>query len=132
MKHRILIVDDDVDITALLRRWLERDGHDVDDTRDGPSGLRLALNGPYDLAFIDIGLPALDGYEIARKVRATRVIGRPCLVALTANTDEPDQAFAAGFDAHVLKPVEEKTIAAVLEQMPSMMAAVRGSETSRG
>ncbi len=118
MGYRILIVDDDVDITALIRLWLERDGHIVTIDRDGPAGLRATLDGTHDVAFIDIGLPALDGYEIARRVRAIPGARRPCLVALTANTDDPRVAFDAGFDAHVFKPVTEKTIKAVLEELP--------------
>ena len=61
-----------------------------------------------------------DGYEIARRIRATPAARRPCLVALTAITDDPETAFAAGFDGHVLKPVEATTIAAVLNELPQM------------
>ena len=115
MQHRILIIDDDSDLRTLVRRWLERDGHVVGEAEDGPAGLGAALDGNYDVALVDIGLPVYDGYEIARRVRAAPVARRPCLVALTSNTDDPDVAFAAGFDAHVYKPVQAAAIAAVIE-----------------
>jgi CheY-like chemotaxis protein len=117
MHYRILVVDDDPDIRALLRRWLERNGHAVDEAEDGTRGLGMTLDGNYDIAFIDIGLPGPDGYEIARRVHAAPA-RRPCLVALTASTDDPEVAFQAGFDGHVFKPVTERTIAAVLQEMP--------------
>ena len=109
----------------LIRRWVERDGHVVDAAPDGPAGLNAALDGGYDIAFIDIGLPVLDGYELVRRVRAAPVPRRTCLVALTANTDDPRTAFEAGFDAHVFKPVEAKTIAAVLDELPNWKDAAK-------
>ena len=115
---RILIVDDDPDLRALMRLWLEQDGHVVEEARDGTTGLRAVLGGAHDVVFVDIVLPGLDGYEIARRARAAPAVRRPCLVALTAITDDPQTAFEAGFDGHVLKPVEEKTIRAVLTEMP--------------
>lgn len=126
MQLRILIIDDDPDIRALIRLWLERDGHVVDDARDGPTGLDAVMGSTYDIAFIDIVLPGLDGYEIARRIRATPAARRPCLVALTAITEDPETAFAAGFDGHVLKPVEEKTITAVLNELPQITGKSAG------
>lgn len=123
MGYRVLIVEDDLDLSALIRRWLERDGHVVDEAKDGPTGLSMAASNHYDVAFIDIGLPGLDGYEIARKLGADAPALRPCLVALTARTDDPEVAFEAGFDGHVFKPVQAKTIATVLDEMPRMKRA---------
>jgi CheY-like chemotaxis protein len=117
MQHRIVIIDDDEDMRALIRRWLERAGHVVDEVVDGRTALGRVLEGKHDVAFVDIGLPALDGYEIARRVRASPVSARVCLVAVTASTDDPEVAFDAGFDAHVFKPVQEKTITAVLDEI---------------
>ena len=117
MQHRILIIDDDADIRALVRRWVEHNGHVVDEAEDGPAGLSTVLEGKHDVVFVDIGLPLIDGYEISRRVRASPISTRVCLVALTANTDDPEVAFDAGFDAHVFKPVQEKTIKAVLDEI---------------
>jgi CheY-like chemotaxis protein len=117
MQHHILVIEDDADMRALLRRWLERCGHNVTEALDGPSGLRSVLDDGLDVAFIDIGLPRPDGYEIARQVRASPVSKHVCLVALTASSDDPTVAFEAGFDAHVFKPVQEKTVRAVLEEI---------------
>ena len=117
MQHRILIIDDDPDMRGLVRRWIEHNGHVVHEAEDGPAGLRTVLEGDHDVAFVDIGLPSIDGYEIARKVRRSPVSARVCLVALTANTDDPEVAFEAGFDAHVFKPVKQETIKAVLDEI---------------
>ena len=125
MPHLILVVDDDADIRTLLRRWLERDGHVVAEAADGTTGLNAALDGAHDIAFIDIGLPVLDGYELARRIRNDPVARRPCLVALTASSDDPRTAFEAGFDAHVFKPVQAKTIAAVLDELPQWIGKNR-------
>lgn len=118
--YRVLIVEDDAALRAMMRHWLERDGHAVEEAGDGPAGLHMAVSAFYDVVFIDIGLPALDGYEIARKLRAAPLTHRPCLIALTANTDDPAVAFDAGFDGHIFKPVEAQTIATVLKEMPLM------------
>ena len=118
MGYRVLIVDDDPDIRHLIRLRLQHDGHVVEEADAGPAGLSMALDGAYDLAFIDIGLPVLDGYEIARQVRAAPVKHHPCMVAVTANSDDPRVAFEAGFDCHVFKPLAPNAITAVLEEMP--------------
>jgi CheY-like chemotaxis protein len=123
MQHRILIIDDDVDMRGVIRRWLERAGHIVDEAVDGRAGATTVLEGKHDVAFVDIGLPVLDGYDIARRVRASPVSKSVCLVALTASTDDPTVAFNAGFDAHVFKPVQEKTIQAVLEEIARRLGA---------
>ena len=110
---------------ALIRRWLEIDGYVVDEAHTGAAGLQAALEGTHDVAFIDIVLPMLDGYEIARTIRASALPKRICLVALTASTDNPAVAFEAGFDAHVFKPVEAKTIKAVLDEIERRDGQVR-------
>lgn len=113
-KRRVLVVDDNKDgaesLGMLLRMW----GHEVRLAHDGATALRLAAAEPPDVLLLDIGLPGLDGYEVARGVRAAR--GRqPVLVALTGYGQEEDRRRTreAGFDHHLTKPVDPEQLAGV-------------------
>jgi signal transduction histidine kinase len=113
--RHILLVDDDDNVRKALRRMLELDGHRVAVARDGPEGVGLALATAPEVAFIDISLPGIDGYEVARRIRAalgTRVL----LVAFTAYGQERDRrrSIAAGFDAHLVKPASDEDLTRVL------------------
>src|SRR5262245_38844309 len=102
--RRVVIVEDSHDARLSLQRVLEHEGHTVHAEADGEAGLDAILRMRPDVALVDIGLPGLDGYRIARRVRS---LGLPtCLVALTGYglADDKDQAHAAGFDAHLTKP----------------------------
>jgi signal transduction histidine kinase len=113
--RRILIVEDNGDARAMLRRALELAGHEVHDAADGPDGLASLQRLRPDVALIDVGLPGLDGYEVARKARA-ELGGAVRLVALTGYGQPEDRrrALAAGFDAHLVKPVEPEVLFAAL------------------
>jgi CheY-like chemotaxis protein len=91
----------------MLRQLLEQAGHEVHDAGDGPQGVDAALRLEPDVALIDVGLPELDGYEVARRIRAgTR--RDMLLVALTGYglAEDRERALAAGFDLHLVKPVD--------------------------
>jgi signal transduction histidine kinase/ActR/RegA family two-component response regulator len=106
-RRRILIIEDQPDARRVLQRLLEIWGHDVDAAEDGIRGIDLAARHPPDVAFIDVGLPGLDGYEVARRLRAS--LGeRVHLVALTGygQPEDRDRAYDAGFDLHLIKPVD--------------------------
>lgn len=110
-----MIVDDDDSVRKALRRILELDGHRVEVARDGPEGVQLTLATAPEVAFIDIRLPGIDGYEVARRIRAA--LGRRVLlVALTAHGREQDRrrSSEAGFDAHLVKPVSYEDLTRVL------------------
>jgi len=114
--RKVLIVEDNDDTRAMLHEALAFSGHDVREARDGASGLALAAEKTPDIALIDIGLPDLDGYEVARRLRAApggRSIG---LVAITGYGQPEDQkrAFEAGFDAHITKPVAPERLRQVM------------------
>jgi signal transduction histidine kinase/ActR/RegA family two-component response regulator len=109
--HDILIVEDNTDARESLRILLEYAGHRVRTASDGAAGLDAALASPPDVALIDVGLPKLDGYEVARRIRTASPV--PIfLVALTGYglPDDRARALAAGFDAHLVKPVDETTL----------------------
>jgi DNA-binding response OmpR family regulator len=92
----------------MLRLRLELDGHEVYESEDGITGLHEALRLQPDVAVIDIGLPGLDGWELARQLRATEA-GRPMiLVAISGygQVDDHQLSRDAGFDVHLVKPVD--------------------------
>jgi signal transduction histidine kinase/DNA-binding response OmpR family regulator len=101
----ILVVDDNVDAAETLRELLQMLGYGVETAFDGPSALRKLQASWPEVAVLDIGLPGMDGYELAARIRET---GRPIqLVALSGYGQESDtqRALAAGFDCHLTKPV---------------------------
>jgi two-component system CheB/CheR fusion protein len=115
-RQRVLIVEDHVDSRESLRLLLEASGHHVEEAVDGPTGLaRLEALRP-DVAFVDVGLPEMDGYAVARAVRASPSLKGIFLVALTGYGDPKHrrEAAAAGFDAHVVKPVTLERLRDVL------------------
>ncbi|HEU4439478.1 MAG TPA: response regulator [Methylomirabilota bacterium] len=119
-RWRILLIEDNVDARQMLQMLLVLAGHEVDSADDGVSGLEKALRTRPDVVVIDLGLPGLDGYEVARRLRADGADAG--LIALTGYGQPADRerALAAGFDAHVVKPVEPaqltEAIASVLRQ----------------
>jgi signal transduction histidine kinase/DNA-binding response OmpR family regulator len=110
---RIAIIEDNPDIRETLRELLELRGHEVVEAEDGQRGIELVLARRPDVAFVDIGLPGLDGYEVASRVRdrGTR------LVALTGygGAEHQNRAAGAGFDAHLVKPVDLDALSRVLD-----------------
>ena len=113
---RILIIDDNFEYADTLRYLVEHCGHKADVAIDGPSGVKLATTGNYDGIVCDIGLPGLNGYEVARKLRREPATVATRMVAVTAygSAEAKRQSFAAGFDAHVVKPA---SVTEVLSQL---------------
>ena len=116
----ILLVEDNADGAESLRRLLELAGHRVRIARDGAAGLEALRERPPELALIDIGLPGLDGYEVARRARAARGDRRsPLLVALTGYGAPEDRrrALEAGFDEHLVKPLDAEKLGRLLARL---------------
>ena len=105
---RILVVDDNEDAREMLADLLRDLGHEVVVADDGPSALRRLEDFPAEVAILDLGLPVMDGYELARRVRERPSGSRPRLIALTGYGRERDlaQSRAVGSDAHLVKPVD--------------------------
>jgi CheY-like chemotaxis protein len=114
-----MVAEDDADSRDALQTLLELDGYRVDAAADGPGAVALARSMAPDIALIDIGLPGVDGYEVARQIRAEAAGRRIVLVALTgwAQPEHRQRAVEAGFDAHLVKPVDPQQLTRVLEQL---------------
>jgi CheY-like chemotaxis protein len=114
--RRVLVVDDNQDAAHALRLLLESDGHQVLVASDGPGGLAMAREHRPDVVLLDIGLPKLNGYEIAKQIRADPALKTTMLVAVTGYGQMQDRALAsaAGFDHHLVKPVEFKALQELL------------------
>ena len=113
--RHVLVIEDNADAREMLRLALELDGHRVETAADGTSGVELALQTTPDLVLVDIGLPGLDGYAVARRLRAA--LGhRVTLVALTGYGQSEDRrrTSEAGFDAHLVKPVDPDVLSRAL------------------
>jgi CheY-like chemotaxis protein len=95
-----------------LATLLRLRGHKVDTAYDGPEALKRAGVFHPEVVLLDIGLPGLDGYQVAARLRRRRRTANALLVALTGYGQEEDQsrAFQAGFDYHLIKPVDPRTI----------------------
>jgi CheY-like chemotaxis protein len=112
----IVIVEDNDDTREMLRVQLVTEGHRVYEAADGKTGVELVTSVAADIALVDVGLPGIDGYEVARRIRATERGKSVCLVALTGYGRHEDRVHAldAGFDAHLTKPVPPERLAAVI------------------
>jgi CheY-like chemotaxis protein len=117
---RILVVEDNPDVRESLGLLLGMWGHSVDFAESGPDGAQRANDLKPDVALIDIGLPGLSGYEVARHIRssASDWAKGVRLVALTGYGRDTDreQALAAGFDTHLVKPIDPDVLADVLQR----------------
>ena len=113
---RLLVVDDNQDAGQTLAELLRLDGYQVRCAGDGASALALLQQEPADLALLDIGLPGMDGYELATRIRESSLGAEIRLVALTGYGQDNDRARAkaARFDEHLVKPVAPERLAEVL------------------
>ena len=124
--RRVLVIEDNLDSAETLSELLSLAGHEVEIAHDGPAGVQKALASRPDIVVCDIGLPGMDGYDVARAMRAEPSLAGTLLVALTgyALPEDREQALRAGFDHHLSKPVS-------LEELQSVLASsARGAGSS--
>jgi PAS domain S-box-containing protein len=119
--HRILVVDDNVDGAESLATLLELYGHEVRTALDGPAALAVADEFRPDVVLLDIGLPGMDGYEVARQLRAREAFRAARLIAMTGWGQDADRERSrqAGFDLHLVKPVDPAELRRVLGAPPA-------------
>jgi two-component system, chemotaxis family, CheB/CheR fusion protein len=115
---RVLLVEDNADSREMLKSWLELDGYHVESADSGARGLEKLLSNPPDVALVDIGLPEIDGYEVARRVRASAAACKVRLVAVTGygRSEDHRAILEAGFDEHLVKPVDPRNLAQALNK----------------
>jgi signal transduction histidine kinase/ActR/RegA family two-component response regulator len=127
--HRILVVDDNEDAADLLAQYLGFLGHVTRIAHDGPAALRVADEFGPEVALLDIGLPVMDGYELARRLRAQPGGDGLRLVAVTGYGQDSDKRRAreASFDAHLVKPISAERLAVVIRDLFGGGAALTGT-----
>ncbi len=132
--RRVLVIEDSADSSSSLRDVLELSGHDVRVASDGPSGIEVAREFAPEIVLCDIGLPGMDGYQVARAFRADSALRRAYLVALSgyAQPEDHQRAVEAGFDQRVAKPANLENLNRLLAKMPAGHAEVNESVGLRG
>jgi len=118
VKHRILVADDNTAAATAISMLLQRDGHETKAVYDGRAALEEAARFLPDIALLDIGMPYLNGYEVAREIRAALWGANMRLFAATGWGQEKDKMLAkeAGFDVHMTKPIDFKQLLALIEE----------------
>lgn len=118
--RRVLVVDDNVDAAHSLATWLELNGHQVHVAHDGAAALEMATAERPEVVVLDIGLPVMNGFDVARRLREQRGDApTPLLIALTGwgQPEDRRRSFEAGFDAHLVKPVEPTALDELLRSL---------------
>ena len=135
-QRRVLVVDDSADSADSLALLLRIEGHDVSTAYSASAALDAAERLQPDVAFIDIGLPVMDGYEVARRLRASERCRAIKLVALTGygQPEDREAAHRAGFDHHLVKPADLSSVGAILAEplVEDQLAPRTGSGASAG
>jgi CheY-like chemotaxis protein len=105
---RVLIVDDNIDAAAALEMLVQESGHKTWMAHTGPTALAAALEHQPDVMLLDLGLPGIDGYEVAQRIRQQSLLHEIVLVAMTGYGQETDRLRSqeAGFDHHLIKPAD--------------------------
>lgn len=118
-KRRVLVVEDNLDSVHSMAALVRMMGHEVEFAINGFAALDVARKFRPDVVLLDIGLPDINGYEVARQVRALPGVRQPRLIALTGWGQEQDrrQSREAGFDAHMVKPVDPDELARTLAEL---------------
>jgi CheY-like chemotaxis protein len=120
---RVLVVEDDPDTADSMSMLLHLYAYDVQVARDGKAALRAILESQPDVVLLDIGLPKLDGWQLAKAIHSQSTSKRPFLIAISGYGREADQARSqeAGIDLHLVKPVEPEMLHQVLHRFHSVV-----------
>ncbi len=117
--RRVLIVDDNADIVESLSRGLRAQGYDVETAHDGLDAIEKAVRFRPHVVVLDLLLPILSGWDVARTLRRVRLFARPLLIALSGLGGEEHRAAsrAAGFELHLRKPVRLATLTTIINKI---------------
>jgi signal transduction histidine kinase/ActR/RegA family two-component response regulator len=130
-RRRVLVVDDNADAAQTIASLLRLEGHRVETALDGAAALRIAETLQPDVAFVDLNMPGMDGYELARRLRTLPSGRNARLVALTGmgKASDMDRSRAAGFDLHLIKPADPAQVSLLAAgTTPHNVVAFRDSE----
>jgi CheY-like chemotaxis protein len=121
IRRRVLVVDDNKDSAETLALALQLEGCDVETAHGGQQALKLAEGFLPEVVLLDIGMPGMDGYEVARSIRAQPWGADMLLVAQTGWGQEEDRRRTreAGFDAHMTKPLDHSRLMSLMAQLPA-------------
>jgi CheY-like chemotaxis protein len=116
---KVLIVDDNADAAEMLSALMQIIGHTSAVAHDGENALRICAEFHPDVIFLDLGMPGMNGYEVAQRIQAGASTPKPVLVALTGWGDESDRARtqAAGFQHHLIKPTSLEAVESLLADL---------------
>ena len=115
---RILIIDDDPDQVSTLAELLQLDGHQVQYATNPLYAMDMARSFQPEIAFIDIGMPYMDGYEAVRRLRRHLAHARMYAITGRSGEDETARSLAAGFDGHLVKPLDMARITEIVAADP--------------
>jgi CheY-like chemotaxis protein len=129
---RVLVADDNKDAVASLMLLLKEDGHEVRGVYSGPAVLDKVRDFGPDVVLLDIGMPHVSGYEVARALRERYASARPLLIAITGHSKASDRTLAqlAGFDHHFAKPYDPNALLALLRASGAATRSRAAPETS--
>jgi two-component system CheB/CheR fusion protein len=129
--RRVLVVEDNIDGARLMTRLLESRGHQTRVAHDGPSALEAAREQCPEVVLLDIGLPGMDGYQVAERLRGMEGMERALLVALTGYGQDGDRrrSHEAGIDLHKIKPVDPEALLKLVASDCPLVA--QGSHTDQ-
>ena len=113
---RVLVVDDNVDAADGLKMLLELDGENVDAAYDGEAALRRARESRPQVVLLDVGMPGMDGYEVARRLREAPETRNAYIIAVTGwgQSEDRQKSKEAGFDLHLVKPIDPEALRRLL------------------
>ena len=119
-RQRILVVDDNLDGADMLATMLNLSGYETRTANDGPNALETAREFAPKVVFLDLGMPGMDGFEVARRMRADKQLSSAVLIALTGwgSADDKRKTKEAGFDYHLTKPVDSSAVYSLLADLP--------------
>src|SRR3990172_2298462 len=130
MSENILIVDDDLDTLRLVGMMLQRQGYAVSSASSGQQAIELAQKEPPDLILLDIMMPEMDGYEVARRLRANASTQNVPIIMFTAKTQVDDKVmgFEAGADDYLTKPTQPRELIAHMRAVLARAGKSKRSE----